>query len=305
MRSKKGIWTLAGLLVALIGIYVGLRYWDVRKQEAEEKKAEEETIHVVQAEELSAFSYTDGTDTMEFSREEDTWYYDGDREIPMVQDAVQTMADEIQDVTAVRELEDPDALEDYGLDAPSYTIGYTEEEGDSGTLYIGNMTGENYYAMPEGSRTVYTIDGTLVSALLFDLADLAQTDTVPSISSGNLVSVTVTEVGESQTYQEEEDLAELAGGLGVLSLTECVDYHVTDESLSDYGLDEEERMIVQAVYTDTDTEEEETYTVYIGAEDDTGENRYLMPEGSKMVYQVSTDVIGNMTTVSEGEEAEE
>ena len=80
---------------------------------------------------------------------------------------------------------------------------------------------------------------------------------------------------------------------------------MTDESLSDYGLDEEERMIVQAVYTDTDTEEEETYTVYIGAEDDTGENRYLMPEGSKMVYQVSTDVIGNMTTVSEGEEAEE
>lgn len=305
MRSKKGIWILAGLLVALIGIYAGLRYWDERKQEAEKKKAEEETIHVVQAEELSAFSYTDGTDTMGFTREEDTWYYDADREIPMVQDTVQAMADEIRDVTAVRELKDPDALEDYGLDAPSYTIGYTEEDGDSGTLYIGNMTGENYYAMPEGSKTVYTIDGTLVSALLFDLADLARMDAVPSISSGNLASVTVKEDGESQTYQEEEDLAELAGGFGVLSLTDCVDYHVTDESLSDYGLDAAQRMTVQAVYTDPDTEEEAAFTVYIGAEDDSGENRYLMVDGSKMVYQVSNDVIDNMTSVSEGEEAEE
>ena len=64
-------------------------------------------------------------------------------------------------------------------------------------------------------------------------------------------------------------------------------------------------MTVQAVYTDTDTEEEETFTVYVGDEDEDGENRYLMVDGSKMVYKVSTDVIGNMTTVSEGDEAEE
>lgn len=98
------------------------------------------------------FSYTDGTDAMSFAKEEDTWYYEADREIPMVQDTVQTMADALQDVTAVRELQEPDALEDYGLDAPSYTIEYTEEDGETGTLYIGDMTGENYYAMPEGSE---------------------------------------------------------------------------------------------------------------------------------------------------------
>ncbi len=305
MKSKKGMLILGIVLVVLLGIYGGLRYWGNKSQEAEAQKEEAETVHVVQTEDLSGFSYTDGTDAMSFAKEEDTWYYEADREIPMVQDTVRTMADALQDVTAVRELQEPDALEDYGLDAPSYTIEYTEEDGETGTLYIGDMTGENYYAMPEGSENVYTIDSTLVSALLFDLADLAQTDTVPSISSGNLVSVAVTENGQSQTFEEEDDLAELAGGFGVLSLTECADYHVTDETLSKYGLEEENRMTVQAVYTDTDTEEEETFTVYVGDEDEDGENRYLMVDGSKMVYKVSTDVIGNMTTVSEGDEAEE
>ncbi len=305
MKSKKGMLILGIVLVVLLGIYGGLRYWGNKSQEAEAQKEEAETVHVVQTGDLSGFSYTDGTDAMSFAKEEDTWYYEADREIPMVQDTVQTMADALQDVTAVRELQEPDALEDYGLDAPSYTIEYTEEDGETGTLYIGDMTGENYYAMPEGSENVYTIDSTLVSALLFDLADLAQTDSVPSISSGNLVSVAVTENGQSQTFEEEDDLAELAGGFGVLSLTECADYHVTDETLSKYGLEEENRMTVQAVYTDTDTEEEETFTVYVGDEDEDGENRYLMVDGSKMVYKVSTDVIGNMTTVSEGDEAEE
>ncbi len=75
---------------------------------------------------------------------------------------------------------------------------------------------------------------------------LAQLDVVPAISSGSLKKVKITENGETTTYKEEDELAELAGGFGVLTLTECADYHVTDEELSAYGLDEASRITAEA-----------------------------------------------------------
>ena len=56
--------------------------------------------------------------------------------------------------------------------------------------------------MIQDSDAVYTISSTLVSDLVFDLSSLTENDTLPSISSGNLKMVEVTQNGETTTYKK-------------------------------------------------------------------------------------------------------
>ncbi len=59
--------------------------------------------------------------------------------------------------------------------------------------------------MIEDSDAVYTISGTLVSDLVFDLSSLTENDTLPSISSGNLKKVEVTQNGKTTTYKKRKN----------------------------------------------------------------------------------------------------
>lgn len=303
MKQKKTIFALVIVLVILVGAYAGLMVWNDQKAKQEEEQEEAAVIHITEDEDVSAFTYTDGSQTMSFVKEEDSWYYKEDKEIPMSQSVVENIADTIANLTAVRQLESPDDPEDYGLTEPDYQITCQTDDGEK-VLLIGSMTGENYYASMDGSEEIYTIDSTLVSALSFDLSELVQTDTVPTISSGNLKKVEVTEGDTTTTYEEEDEMAELAGGFGTISLSDVVNYHAEGADLADYGLAESERVTVTATYKDADTEENETYTVYLGDVTEDG-YQYVLPEGSKMVYQVDQDVITNMTTVGDGDEAED
>ena len=53
-----------------------------------------------------------------------------------------------------------------------------------------------------------------------------------------------------------------------------------------------------AEYEDTDTGDEESFTVYLGSKDENG-NRYVMVDDSVLVYTVSSSVADNMITVEE------
>lgn len=294
MKQKKSMLILVGILVALAILYIGLRFWNQKNSREEEEK-----IAVTEEVKLSGLSYTDGTDTMAFKKEDGVWYYEADQEIPMDQTTVEDIVLKVENLSAVRELDNPDDLADYGLKEPAYTIRYTTEDEEENILYIGNTTGENYYVTINDTKKVYTIPSDLVTSLQFDLSGLVENDSVPSIGSGNLKKVEVTEDGMTNTYEEEGELGELAGGFGTLSLTECVDYHVTEEKLPQYGLDEENRITEVATYRDSSTEKEETFTVYIGNVEESGTYRYIMAKDSKMVYQVNKDIVKNIITVEE------
>ncbi len=294
MRQKKSMIMLIMVLIVLLVVYAALSQWN---KKTEEKEAME-TVQLVEEDSLSTFRYTDGQTTMSFIKENNIWYYKEDKEIPMSQNTVEHLSQMVTGLTAVRELKNPDALEDYGLKEPAYTIWYTAGEEDV-PVYIGNMTGENYYVSVGDTGKVYTITNELVQSLKFDLSEMVEHDTVPNISSGNLVKVEVGGNAEDAVYETEDELAELAGGFGVLSFTNCADYHVTDDNLGSYGLDEGSRITVSATYTDADSKDEQIFTVYIGSEATDGANRYVMKEGSKMVYLVGKEVVSNMTTVGD------
>ena len=303
MKQKKTMVILILILAVLASIYGGLKAWG-KKAAEKEAGAAAEKITVMDLKNLSSFSYSNGQETMSFVKEDGTWKLEDDKEIRLNQSTVESIGEAAADLAAVRELKEPDDLDDYGLTKPSYTIDLTTEDGDKETLYVGDAAGEDYYAMTEGTQKVFTISGSLVSALQFDLSGLAQLDVVPAISSGSLKKVKITENGETTTYKEEDELAELAGGFGALTLTECADYHVTDEELSAYGLDEASRVTAEAAYKDAQSGKKKTFTVYIGKMSEDGASRYVMVKDSKMAYKVSQDVVSNMITVSQ-EDAKE
>ncbi len=83
----------------------------------------------------------------------------------------------------------------------------------------------------------------------------------------------------------------MAGGLGAVTLSEAADYSVSDEDLRSFGLDEESRITVEAVYTDDG--EEKVLTLYIGDENEDG-NRYVMINDSRIVYLISDEICQNI-----------
>ena len=296
-KKKKTIILLVMILLLVVANGVASA-WNDKSEKKKEKEAEASKIYLTDAGDITAYFYSDGNQNMSFTKADDTWEYDEDNEIPVNQDTVQSTADAIRQMEAVRELENPDQLSDYGLDKPSYTIQFQDNDGVTTEILIGNGAGENYYATVGDSGKVYTISSDFQNYLQFDLTNLVQYDTVPSIGSGNLKSVTITENGTDTVYEDDDQVGELAGGFGTLSLTDCVNYHASTEDLAEYGLDEGQRITAKAVYTDS-SDKEQTFTVYLGKTDDAGENRYIMVEGSDMVYRISETVAQNMISIEE------
>lgn len=301
MKQKKRMLLLVGILVVLCGTYGGIKAWNnqMKTQKAAKKKAQ--TVQIIDADDLTKISYKKGNKNMIFVKKNDTWVYEKDKTIKLTQSAVEQITGTVESLTAEQKLDAPDALEDYGLADPAYKVSYETTSGEKGTLDIGNNVGEDYYAKIEEEDTVYTIGSTLVENLQFQLSSFVSLDTVPSISSGNLKKVAVTKNGTTKTYDDEDDLAQLAGGFGTITLTDCADYHVTDKTLGKYGLEIDKRTTATATYKDSSSGKKKTYSVYIGKTDKDGENRYVMPENSKIVYKVSKDVITNMITVSDSD----
>ena len=299
MRKKnKGVLILIIVLVLLLAVYFGLRSWNVSQEEKEEAEQEAATVHVTDtaAEDIVSLKFNVGNGDLEFSKEDDKWYYTPDKDFPLQQSYPEDMAEAAGSITADRELTDGDSLDAYGLDDPAYTVEYTDAEGNVTELLFGDMTGDDYYVMISGSDTVYTVSSSVIDALNYSLEDMVQLDDYPSIGSGNLVKEVITQNGETTTYDSEdedqaEDIAAVAGGLGAVTLSEAADYSVEDEDLDMYGLDEESRITVEATYTQDD--EEQLLTLYIGNEDGNG-NRYVMLNDSRIVYLISDEICDNI-----------
>lgn len=125
---------------------------------------------------------------------------------------------------------------------------------------------------------------------------MIETDTFPSLSTGNLTKVVVNNNGKKTTYtsSSKNGLDSIAGGLGVFTFGDCQDYSASGNELSKYGLDAASRISVEISYKDTDTNKKKNLTLYIGKNDKDKKNYYVKLKDSKMLYLSDADVVKNI-----------
>lgn len=284
MKKYKSLVILLIVLVVLVVAYV---VTGQLKKKSAEKENEQKQIAVLDMSDITSIQYTNGTDTMSFIKEGGTWYSESDKEFPLQQSSLKTMAETFGTLSANRELTDGDTLADYGLEEPQYTITLKDADGEQQNIYTGNAAGEDYYMTVGDKEKIYTVDYSVVNAMNFDLDSMLQKDTFPSIGADNIKKVTITKVGETTEYDadnsdQSDDITAIGGGLGAAYFVDCVDYSVQADELAQYGLDEAQRTTVTVVYTDSD-DKEQTFILYVGGRDESDAYNYVQMDGSKMV----------------------
>ena len=295
MKKYKSLIILLAVLVVLVVAYV---VTGQLKKKSAEKENEQKQIAVLDMSDITSIQYTNGTDTMSFIKEDES-----DKEFPLQQSSLKTMAEIFGTLSANRELTDGDTLADYGLEEPQYTITLKDADGEQQNIYIGNAAGEDYYMTVGDKEKIYTVDYSVVNAMNFDLDSMLQKETFPSIGADNIKKVTITKAGETTEYDadnsdQSDDITAIGGGLGAAYFVECVDYSVQADELDQYGLDEAQRTTVTVVYTDSD-DKEQTFTLYVGGRDESDAYNYVQMDGSKMVNTMTKETVNNILNIEE------
>lgn len=300
MKKYKSLIILLAVLVVLVVAYV---VTGQLKKKSAEKENEQKQIAVLDMSDITSIQYTNGTDTMSFIKEGGTWYSESDKEFPLQQSSLKTMAETFGTLSANRELTDGDTLADYGLEEPQYTITLKDADREQQNIYIGNAAGEDCYMTVGDKEKIYTVDYSVVNAMNFDLDSMLQKDTFPSIGADNIKKVTITKAGETTEYDadnsdQSDDITAIGGGLGAAYFVDCVDYSVQADELAQYGLDEAQRTTVTVVYTDSD-DKEQTFTLYVGGRDESDSYNYVQMDGSKMVNTMTKETVNNILNIEE------
>lgn len=300
-KKKKMLLPMLLILLLLVLVLALMQRHNQQQEEEQEAEKEASTIYITDIAEIDSISYRTGDNEFTFEKEGDSWIYKQDPDFPLAQSYPEQIASTYGKLTAQRELEDGDELEDYGLTEPAYTIRLTDPDGNETGLKIGNAVDDAYYLLNESAEKIYTVSSAAATVLQHTLEEMAQLDNYPNIGSGNLKKEVITRGGETTTYDSENEddaknIAAVAGGLGAVTLSSAADYSVEDKDLAGFGLDEKSRTTVEATYT-TD-EEEQVLKLYIGGEDGNG-NRYVMMNDSRIVYLISAEVCKNILNIEE------
>lgn len=316
------------LLLCLVLAILAACYLGVRQLTAEPD--EDESIALAVPESPTQLSWTDdgGTLTLDYDGEAEDWHYADDADFPLNQTVPEDMTQALASLAASRQIDTPEALADYGLDAPVLTITATDEDGTAYTYAFGdvNELTDEYYLLCNGDEdTVYLVDSTLYDAFHIDLYDMVEMESLPEF--GSVTALSVEQPGGSLSLEYVEDSSSLyydsskhwflndggsmlaldtskvssvTGAVTGLVWDSCVNYNADSQELAAWGLDDS-AAVVTAAYTAAvdegeDTAEENTFVLRLGNTSDEG--TYAMLDGSSMVYLISTDTADSLRYAS-------
>ena len=128
-----------------------------------------------------------GSVTLRFVREEDTWYWGDDRDFPLEQSIVTELLATVQGYAALSPLPHTDDLSQFGLSDTKRYISLTDTEGNTRTYWLGTQTDEGQYIQPEGETdAVYLSPAGVDGTLSMGIYDMARLPKLPQLTADNV-----------------------------------------------------------------------------------------------------------------------
>ena len=282
MKKKRGLTAPIIILILLLAVYFILRNSNLGEEE--QSTVETKTVFQADADDISELTVEQGENQYTFQKEEDTWIYTGEDGFPLDTDELENKAAAITSVTATTIIENPENLEDYGLDSPSVKISVKTVDGETETLKVGN---ENtavsgcYVTVNGDDSNVYLVDSLVKTSMEFDISDLAQMEEIPSITGSTVKHVNIQgpngtkQLGEDGNSETGWSFTETDGSVSAAGSSLVQDYmgqftslswssfvSSNAEDLSQYGLKNPTKVTIDYEVTETiessDDEEAET-----------------------------------------------
>ena len=329
--KKKTVKLVSAVVVlgVLCAAYEGVNFY-VTSQEEKETEENDTSVDLVslEADDITAVSFTADQDNVEFDKKDDTWTEKSDANFPVNQDTVDSAVKGVASLTADQEISDVEDMSQYDLDNPQNTVTLTTADGDT-SLQIGMESSNNqYYVKKEDDdKNVYLVSSSSIEPFMGTLYDFAESGTFPSVTSATITDVKVDKENSYELTQDADNLfwnvsdgkttekadttkaGTVTSAIGSLAYDKFVDYNCTDDSK--YGFDDPYAVITvkyteeEAVESDEDSEEstdadtEESTTDEAAA--DTSENADASDEDSSEDEQ-ETQTVEKTLTIYVGDE---
>lgn len=208
MKRKTTTLLLGITAIAALGIaYWQLCSYNEKEEEAALEDAMGEEILNVDTNSLTQVSFSINGQEETFSKKEEAWILERDETFPVDADQILLPAEQLSPLQAVRILENPGELSEYGLDEPQNELTLTDEEGTMTTVTIGDTnssTGNAYVMLDQDDSLIYTIETTILSYFSDDLYDYAYSDEMPTLQVSEIIGVsTETDKGGYELYLED------------------------------------------------------------------------------------------------------
>ena len=314
-KQTRNLCIAAAAFIVLGGAYIAL---------AGQQTEEEETVAIEELTDLDVtdLTYTNTEGTWHLTKTDDAWSYADDAACPIGSTAVQEFVDEIEEITADRKLDNPDAP-DYTMELSdgSQTVTVTASVQDSVTYLKANdavyattaylpegldqglkgwIEYENIPYATEDSLTEIVWGDTTVTRVLEEetaSADESEaseaSDSEDETEEEEITKWQITDASGTRTIEQGSPMDTFLNAVRNLYVLSCADYGVTDTARKQtYGLETPQTLKVS--YTTEDGIA--SYTITIGASDGNG-GYYAMLDDNGIVLVLEAEGVDTLRSV--------
>ena len=281
---------------------------------------------------ITAISYSDGTMTQAFSRDENgTWRWDADAAFPLDTTVIDAMVNSISPLVPVETIlqQSEETLGSYGLGSDTAWFSAVYENGVTMRLDFGDLVpgSTNRYALKNGiAEAVYVLPDVIPARMGIAVYDMMDLPHPPVLAEGDISSVTVKGAEETVmiAFKESSKSANstpdasaapaearvswlcnseditgnqrrkaLVDTISAITLEKCENFSPSENAVTLWGLDEPIAVVTITHGTD------QLLTLKIGGKTLNGEGRYIRINEDSAIYSLSNRVLEPILTVAE------
>ena len=320
--KKKNIGLIAGivLLVVLCVVYFVLHNHNANSSEADSTDTAT-TAFETDTDKLTELTVTTEGQSYTFTKSDDKWSYSADASFPLDESNFEELTGKLKSISSDRELKDIEAVSEYGLDAPAVQVSIKNSDDETHTLEFGavnDMTSNCYMTIDKDTSKIYMVASDLETAFNFNLSDLAEKESFPSITATTVTKLTVEKQGEEAEVIEKSDSAStgwsytkgstqrdidssntsnLLNGISSLSWGSFVSADTS--KLAEYGLDAPTKITIDYQVTETkDSDDSDTSTSEDGTSEDSSSNEDAENDSdSDSIYTISSSSVESFLNI--------